>query len=385
MGYLGVLLITANIGSLSDTSGSIQQNWLQELYKTVQSHAPSFIALHLQEVGGKRYWENMSEAENFIGELTKSKELSSYDRSKAFIDQDFTQLGSFTALGSVYLIHNSLHDIHIYNFQDDQFDAVSGHTMCLGSLENCPNLYKEKFPQDFWTDFPWTRKGFMRTRWRIHSRIFDLVNLHLFHDASNLVSCSCSPSVYSGNRRRALQYILDRLNEKPEVPYFLFGDFNFRLDLKSLIQALGLTQRIRNETETETIVYEKDGELRLLLQCKRFEHENVNILQENSGQWLLRFDSEPIPFLNGLSEVQITFPPSYPYSESVDRPAEFMSTRCPAWCDRVFMSHPARMFLQKGNIGESCVVYDRIGSDVCMGDHKPVFLYFETEIENPVE
>lgn len=41
-------------------------------------------------------------------------------------------------------------------------------------------------------------------------RVFDLVNLHLFHDASNLVSSDCSPSVYSSNRRRALTHVLTR-------------------------------------------------------------------------------------------------------------------------------------------------------------------------------
>ncbi|XP_075457616.1 inositol polyphosphate-5-phosphatase A-like [Ascaphus truei] len=86
MGSLGVLLITANIGSLSDQPGEIEHNWLQELYKTVQCCRPAFISLHLQEVGGKRYQENMAAAENFIRELTQSGELSQYDRVRAFID-----------------------------------------------------------------------------------------------------------------------------------------------------------------------------------------------------------------------------------------------------------------------------------------------------------
>lgn len=43
-----------------------------------------------------------------------------------------------------------------------------------------------------------------------HSSAFDLVNIHLFHDASNLVAWEKSPSVYSGTRSKALGYILDR-------------------------------------------------------------------------------------------------------------------------------------------------------------------------------
>lgn len=41
-------------------------------------------------------------------------------------------------------------------------------------------------------------------------RTFDLVNIHLFHDASNLVAWEKSPSIYSGTRQKALGYVLDR-------------------------------------------------------------------------------------------------------------------------------------------------------------------------------
>ncbi|KAM4749118.1 inositol polyphosphate-5-phosphatase A-like [Rhinophrynus dorsalis] len=380
MGDLGILLITANIGSLSDQPGDLKQNWLQELYKTVQSHKPAFIALHLQEVGGKRYEENMGAAKNFIRELMQSEELSLYDRTQAFIDANYNQPQQFTALGSVYFIHKSLCGVQIYNFQEGQFVSFSGQSLCQDSLEDCPTVHKERFPQDFWIEFPWTRKGFMRTQWQIHNRTFDLVNLHLFHDASNLVSCDCSPSVYSTNRKRALQHVLTRLKNKAEVPFFLFGDFNFRLDLKSLIQAQGWTPKARIDTDKGTVEYEQNGEVQLLMQCKRFEYLDENILQKDRVCTLLRFDCEPLPFLSELSEMHISFPPSYPFSESTTGPSEYMGTRCPAWCDRVFMSHSARALLTKGEDEESCVQYDLMGADACMGDHKPVFLYFEMKL-----
>ena len=34
----------------------------------------------------------------------------------------------------------------------------------------------------------WTRKGYCQTRWLIDSHEIDLVNMHLFHDASNIVA-----------------------------------------------------------------------------------------------------------------------------------------------------------------------------------------------------
>lgn len=41
-------------------------------------------------------------------------------------------------------------------------------------------------------------------------RGLDLVNVHLFHDASNLIACEASPSIYSANRQNALRYVINR-------------------------------------------------------------------------------------------------------------------------------------------------------------------------------
>jgi len=56
----------------------------------------------------------------------------------------------------------------------------------------------------------WSRKGFMRTRWEINGTVIDLVNIHLFHDASNLAACENFPSVYCKTRRRALVHTIER-------------------------------------------------------------------------------------------------------------------------------------------------------------------------------
>lgn len=60
--------------------------------------------------------------------------------------------------------------------------------------------------------------------------------------------------------------------------------------------------------------------------------------------------------------------------------------RCPAWCDRVLLSHDAEEHLvhrqprSNGLVTSSEVRYDVIGADVCMGDHKPVFLSFKLRL-----
>lgn len=38
---------------------------------------------------------------------------------------------------------------------------------------------------------------------------------------------------------------------------------------------------------------------------------------------------------------------SYPYSEEYTKPTQYMNTRCPAWCDRILMSHSAQTFIRK--------------------------------------
>lgn len=46
------------------------------------------------------------------------------------------------------------------------------------------------------------------------------------------------PSVYCKNRRRALEHTLQRFHNDVhgKVPYFLFGDFNFRTDTDGVIK-----------------------------------------------------------------------------------------------------------------------------------------------------
>lgn len=85
------------------------------------------------------------------------------------------------------------------------------------------------------------------------------------------------------------------------------------------------------------------------------------------------------PLADVLLEYPITFPPSYPYEEEPALPQHYMTTRCPAWCDRILMSQDARDLIRPTGggtgVGEStaevdCGDYNVIGDAVCMGDHK---------------
>lgn len=57
---------------------------------------PQFIALHLQEVGGKTYEKSMEYVQEFIKHLCESPELESYSRIRIYLDEDYTSAEHFT-------------------------------------------------------------------------------------------------------------------------------------------------------------------------------------------------------------------------------------------------------------------------------------------------
>ncbi|XP_064793380.1 inositol polyphosphate-5-phosphatase A-like isoform X3 [Oncorhynchus masou masou] len=370
--YTDVLLVTANVGSLFDNMehygvlkeawvGEIESDWMREFFGTVQSHKPRFIALHFQEVGGKDYMVNMGHAENFFCNIESNEEMRDFDRVCTYVDNHFKNVDSFTALGSMYFIHKSLKNIYQYDFNVKDFKAVSGQNKYVGSLDEVTTVEKEKFLKNFWPDFKWSRKGFMRTRWIIHNQGLDLVNVHLFHDASNLIACNASPSIYSDNRQKALRYVINRISDSSytPLPFFLFGDFNFRLDTLSLVQNLSTSAVVQTVTKDSSNEVEK-------IICE----------QKDNDHKILKYDKEISAFQDVITEEDILFPPSYPYCEDYTKPTQYMNTRCPSWCDRILMSHTAQDIIHRRDEGASSVVYNTMGPNVCMGDHKPVFLSF---------
>lgn len=66
-----------------------------------------FIALHLQEVGGKTYEKSLEYVQEFIKILCESEQLSEYNKIRVFLDEDFNSAEHFT----VSLTKNRI-DIH---------------------------------------------------------------------------------------------------------------------------------------------------------------------------------------------------------------------------------------------------------------------------------
>ncbi|XP_077309927.1 inositol polyphosphate-5-phosphatase A [Lithobates pipiens] len=372
-----ILLVTANVGTLFDDTENLQKNWLREFYQTVHAQKPQFLSLHCQEVGGKNYEASMSHVDKLVKDLLSSDAMKEYNRARVYLDENYKSQENFTALGSFYFLHESLKNVYQYDFKAKKYRKVTGKEIYSDTLESTPMLEKEKFPQEFFPESKSSRKGFIRTRWCITDCAFDLVNIHLFHDASNLIAWESSPSTYSGIRQKALSYVLNSITDHryEKVPYFVFGDFNFRLDLKSVVEV----RLFQWTVDRENLTYKSHQitqKVVLQIEKKLFDYFNQDVFRDNNGIALLEFDKEISVFKDRLYELDITFSPSYPYSEDSSQGKQYMNTRCPAWCDRILMSHSAKELLLKSENDERIVMYDSIGPNICMGDHKPVFLSF---------
>lgn len=382
-----VLLITANVGSVFENRGGLEERWIRETLSTITRLKPKFVALHFQESGGKESGEeSLQNVKEFVRIfLGQSQVKEKFDRARAWFDQDYHVQERYTALGCIYLISKSLDDVSLWDFEDCTFKRIIAEEISIGSLTDVPFLEKEKFPLDFFPKFKWSRKGFMRTRWKINKCVFDLLNIHLFHDASNLVSIEMTPSEYTKNRKRALDHVLDRLHHSclPMAPHVLFGDFNFRLDNKRVVESLcaGLPQQhIRKDGESSTskIIFrdrKKADKVFLTLEPRIFKFHDESIFRYHNGKKFSKYNREFDAFQDRLFEYNISFIPSYPFSENVKETTVYGDSRCPSWCDRIFLSHCWKaLIVERKSLP---VVYDMIGKQTCMGDHKPIFLFFK--------
>ncbi|KAL3864925.1 hypothetical protein ACJMK2_006569 [Sinanodonta woodiana] len=376
-----LMLVSANVGSIFEDPEHMLKLWLKEFLKYARHVEPGMVAIHCQEVGGKNYEASMQHVNQFVKAMLGSEELQKYDRARVFLDEDYTAADKFTALGNLYFIHESVEDVMIWDFIECKFTQVEGREVLSGNIENIQIKEKAKFPQNFFPDFAWSRKGFLRTRWSVNNSVFDLVNIHLFHDASNIVAMQNSPSLYSVNRAQALRHTLQRFEDDQfeNVPFFVFGDFNFRLDLYLLVKELtdkttahhtkGKKDQITKVVYTE----EGNGKVVLTVESKAFDHHDQHKeVFTKMTKWLREFDTELKPFSDKLFEFDINFPPSYPFSEDVHDGMSYMKTRCPSWCDRILLSHSAKNIIYSDEKHQP--KYHSIGQDVCMGDHKPVAL-----------
>lgn len=334
-----------------------------------------FVALHIQELGGKEAAHGMASVAKFLEVLLKSPELSEFTHTLIVLDRRF-DIPGFTALGNVYFIHNSLKgNVKLWNFHKSAFEALGTGVADLGEEDG--RFAREKFATELYPHTKWTRKGYCYTLWMLDGAALDLVNVHLFHDASNLVAIRDSPSVYANNRNTALRYVHECAQRtcKDKAPLFVFGDMNFRLNLQGVLQCMSsekpnkAIKYVEGKVARITLSSAEDDESPIIVEDKNFKCSLTGRFLEENGSKYRVYDIEAGNLTDILTELPVGFEPSYPYQETADKPRAFLNKRCPAWCDRVLMSNAT-----KALIDTTTVDYDIMGRSVCMGDHKPVYL-----------
>lgn len=84
----------------SNASSSLQptllEKWIEEFTSHVSRLKPDFVALHLQEVGGKTYEKSMEYVQQFIKMLCEAKEFEDFDRIRVYLDEDYNSAEHFT-------------------------------------------------------------------------------------------------------------------------------------------------------------------------------------------------------------------------------------------------------------------------------------------------
>lgn len=219
-----------------------------------------------------------------------------------------------------------------------------------------------------------SRKGFVLASLRVGRRVFNFMNLHLFHDADNAVAASVSPSPYVARR---IEAFLEALSETACVvdeadPLFIFGDLNLRLDTHGLMNALkeqGMEPKVdKKKVSGDPAAWEAVTSPAKWMWMQGFDHEPTTLfaqaLQEH-GQRLheapVRFgptylvnenktramsDAEVLaaaPFHRGCNQGPLDDEDEYS-SQPVTSPshrAVYQPHRFPAWCDRIFFNEAA--------------------------------------------
>lgn len=70
--------------------------WLEEFIAKVSETKPRFLALHLQEVGGKTYENSMNHVQQFIRCLCETMKSMDYLYVRIYMDEDFKSAEHFT-------------------------------------------------------------------------------------------------------------------------------------------------------------------------------------------------------------------------------------------------------------------------------------------------
>ena len=178
-----------------------------------------------------------------------------------------------------------------------------------------------------------SRKGFLATRWFVRGAEssdgsegavgawFNVVNVHLIHDDSNEQAAQATPSSAAKLRAKMIALTQRLIGINHQVPTLMAGDFNFRLDLESVVRELNGRVKVLGKSKMEHDV---------------IGDESWALLREYDRE-LLRFnEAHPAHQLLEYEAPTCRWPCTYPV-ESFDAQGHktYCTKRFPCWTDRV--------------------------------------------------
>eukprot|EP00299_Pterocystis_sp_00344_P012285 c5873_g1_i1.p1 GENE.c5873_g1_i1~~c5873_g1_i1.p1 ORF type:complete len:485 (-),score=129.39 c5873_g1_i1:114-1394(-) len=282
-------------------------------------------------------------------------------------------------LGTLCLVKQTVVKQKVVELWD--FKNESTHDLKLRASEDKRFFVHHSFPRALVDPSQMSpRPGYLQTRWIIRGQSIDVVNVRLPPNGA----CRFDPQVesaYALNRRKAFQYMSERLTCGRGGVMLLCGDFNFRIDTNSLVKAVcgadfhvqtaaGVTQVFESPTRTVPVVsianemFQTHGKMNgmftgLFLELRKFDTEHTAVICDDSAS-LMQFN-----------ELPVTFPPTYPFpsTQVASNHFPYAPISCPSWCDRIFVSTKAEDVMGQPSYGV-------IGLDFAVGLHKPVYLKF---------
>eukprot|EP00122_Pirum_gemmata_P020612 Pgem_evm1s19261 len=361
------LCITSNVGSLFEHSEKMLSNWINSIAEKVKLSEPEIFILHLQEIGGREFASGGTDLfEGFVACLKKNSILSKFSRLLCFFDSKI-EISTFTALATIVFFSDEvIKDVQVFDFEINEFNLLENIDPSLSPEKSIAKFAQTKsFPRNFFPELQatWTRKGYIHTLIQCKGERLGFVNVHLFHDESNLVQLEASRSVYSKNRANALEYVMKNIDytnksiNNDEQHVVLFGDFNFRTDTYSLLNKLSenLTRQNKfdDNGEIDRVLYFQDGISKPVIdiQHKHFfssifglQFEGGDITSNRSVfdthfkldkfdcelDWYNEnFGSERSTTTMQLSEYPKRFLPSYRMIDEGENPNMYNRKRCP--------------------------------------------------------
>ena len=367
-----VLLITNNVGRLFDARDDSLIWWINVLDDTITAAAADFVAIHLQKLAG-----------NGVAQLADAVRSRFHDYWCSGLFCPSASDPDFTALGCIVLVRRSLaRDVAVFDFSAGQSGGWKPITTLDEPLVPHPALSERwcrhsTFPRHMFDvlDPQWTRKGWLHTRWRVDGLPLDLLNIHLFRDMDHLHALrrSGDMSAYALGRHEALRHALEMVIGSGPAPaalgplppsLFVFGDFNFRLDLHSVLTVLAGEQELSDALEQAGSSYTEavhvrapaastpgdfcgalcsclgfGGHHQIVVDPRRFlMDDTANVFQRNYSAWReCDLEIKACERLHpALKEVEADFPPTW-----------YQSNACPSWCDRVLLDAAAERLLRR--------------------------------------